>query len=38
MTGTTKQDDMNGISDTREDPIMQNKERHHNNFDVGQYL
>lgn len=29
---------MNGINETREDPIMQNIEKHYNNFDVYDYL
>jgi hypothetical protein len=37
MTGH-KHEDMNGISETREDPIMQNIEKHYNNFDVYHYL
>jgi hypothetical protein len=37
MTGY-KQEDLNGISDIREDPIMQQKDLHINNFDVFHYL
>lgn len=39
MTGSKQAEvDMNGISETREDPIMHNKELHYNNFDVYDYL
>ena len=40
MTGNERKDgtDMNGVAETRKDPVMQLRELHINNFDVYHYL